>query len=184
MNRWVEHYGELYSTERKVMDDAIETLPDMPELDELPTMEDLMSAIDHLPEGKVPGKDGMTAEVIEAAKGPLAPHLLYLLHQCWKEGKVPQDMKDSVIVTQYKNKGDRSDCNNRRGISLMSIVGKCFARVVLMRLQKIAERVYPESQCGFRGKQGTTLVNKQNNLFSFTLTILKKVTLQVSIIVS
>ena len=65
-------------------------------------------------------------------------------------------MKDSVIVTLYKNKGDRSDCNNHRGISLMSIVGKCFARVVLMRLQKIADRVYPESQSGFRAERSTT----------------------------
>ena len=44
----------------------------------------------------------------------------------------------------------------------MSIVGKCFARVVLMRLQKIAERVYPESQCGFRAKRSTT-----DMIFSF-----------------
>ena len=53
-------------------------------------------------------------------------------------------MKDAKIVTLYKNKGDRSDCNNYRGISLLSIVGKAFARVVLNRLQPLAERVYPE----------------------------------------
>ena len=29
-------------------------------------------------------------------------------------------------------------------------IGKVFAKVVLIRLQKLAERVYPESQCGFR----------------------------------
>ena len=103
-----------------------------------------------MPIRKAPGKDGIPPELIKIAVGPLADHLLDLLQQCWIEGKVPQDMKDSVIVTIYKNKGDRSDCNNHRGISLMSIVGKCFARVVLMRLQRIAERVYPESQCGFR----------------------------------
>ena len=165
MHRWVEHYGELYSRETKVTDaaiDAVEELPNMPELDTLPTMEELMKAINSLPARKAPGKDGISAEIIKAAKGHLAPHLLDLLQQCWKEGSVPQDMKDSVIVTLYKNKGDRSDCNNHRGISLMSIVGKCFARVVLMRLQKIAERVYPESQCGFRAKRSTT-----DMIFSF-----------------
>ena len=121
-----------------------------------------MKAINSLPARKAPGKDGISAEIIKAARGHLAPHLLDLLQQCWKEGRVPQDMKDSVIVTLYKNKGDRSDCNNHRGISLMSIVGKCFARVVLTRLQKIAERVYPESQCGFRAKRSTT-----DMIFSF-----------------
>ena len=54
-----------------------------------------------------------------------------------------------------KNKGERNDCNNYRGISLRSIVGKVFARVILIRLQKLAERIYPESQCGFRAERST-----------------------------
>ena len=64
-------------------------------------------------------------------------------------------MRDAKIITLYKNKGDRSDCNNYRGISLLSIVGKVFARVVLARLQVLAERIYPESQCGFRAERST-----------------------------
>ncbi|KAI8491362.1 hypothetical protein Bbelb_309950 [Branchiostoma belcheri] len=61
-----------------------------------------------------------------------------------------------MIITLYKNKGDRSDCNSYRGISLLSIVGKVFAKVVLSRLQVLANRVYPESQCGFRAERSTT----------------------------
>ena len=68
---------------------------------------------------------------------------------------MPQDMRDAKIITLYKNKGDRSDCNNYRGISLLSIVGKAFARVVLGRLQPLADRVYPETQCGFRAARST-----------------------------
>ena len=64
-------------------------------------------------------------------------------------------MRDANIVTLYKNKGDRSDCNNYRGISLLSIVGKAFAWVLLKRLQLLADRIYPESQCGFRAKRST-----------------------------
>jgi len=65
-------------------------------------------------------------------------------------------MRDAKIVTLYKNKGDRSDCNNYRGTSLLSIVGKAFARVVLNRLEALADRVYPESQCEFRTNRSTT----------------------------
>ena len=36
------------------------------------------------------------------------------------------------------------------GISLVSVVCKVFAPVVLARLQILADRIYPESQCGFR----------------------------------
>ncbi|WP_353839203.1 reverse transcriptase domain-containing protein, partial [Acinetobacter baumannii] len=55
----------------------------------------------------------------------------------------------------YKNKGDRSDCNNYRGISLLNITGKVFARVASERLQTLAARVYPESQYGFRAGWAT-----------------------------
>ena len=58
-------------------------------------------------------------------------------------------MKDANIITLYKNKGDRGDCNNYHGISLLSVVGKLLAHVVLKRLQVLAGKVYPESQCGF-----------------------------------
>ena len=47
------------------------------------------------------------------------------------------------------------DCNNYRGISLLNIVGKLFAKVVLMKLRILAERIYPESLCGFRAKRAT-----------------------------
>ena len=66
----------------------------------------------------------MTAEILKCGKETLLPHLHHLLIQCWNEGTVPQDMRDSNIVTIYKNKGDRSDCNNYRGISMLSIVEK------------------------------------------------------------
>lgn len=55
-------------------------------------------------------------------------------------------MRDANIVT----KGERSDCNNYRDISLLSIVGKVFARS-----HSLASRVYPESQCGLRAEQST-----------------------------
>ena len=158
MERWVEHYFQLYSTENVVADavlDAICQLPVMQELDEKPTEEELRKAIDCLSTGKAPGEDGIPGEVIKAGKEELIEDLNELLCLCWKEGSVPQDMRDAKIVTLYKNKGDRSDCNSYRGISLLSIVGKVFARVILARLKVLAARVYPESQCGFRAGRST-----------------------------
>ena len=121
-----------------------------------PTIEELNKAIESLSTDKAPGNDGIPPEIIKAGKDSTLIHRLHeLLIDCWEEGTVPQDMRDAKIVTLYKNKGDRSDCNNFRGISLLSITGKVFARVVLNRLQKLAERVYPESQCGFRAQRST-----------------------------
>ena len=160
MERWVEHYLELYSTDNTITDEAldtIETLPVMTELDSEPTEDDLSKAIDSLKNGKAPGKDAIPPEVIKHGKHALLHHLHVLLLLCWKEGTVPQDMRDANIVTLYKNKGDRSDCNNYRGISLLSVVGKVFARVALTKLQILAERTLPESQCGFRTGRSTSV---------------------------
>ena len=94
-------------------------------------------------------------DLIKHCKTKLLLPLHEVLCQCWQEGAVPQDMRDSNIITIYKNKDEMNDCNNYMGISLRSIVGKVFARVILIRLQKLAERIYPESQCGFRAERST-----------------------------
>ena len=158
MERWVEYYSDLYSRENTVAPsalDAIECHPVMEEADSEPTAEELSKAIDSLASGKAPGSDGIPPDLVKHCKTSLL-HLLHeVLCQCWREGAVPQDMRDAKIVTLYKNKGERSDCNNYRGISLLSIVGKVFAPVILTHLQKLAERVYPELQCGFRAERST-----------------------------
>ncbi|CAH1252113.1 OBSCN [Branchiostoma lanceolatum] len=127
----------------------------MDELDAEPTLDELNKAIDSLSTGKAPGSDAIPPDLLKHCKTVLLLPLHELLCQCWKEGAVPQDMRDSKIVTLYKSKGERSDCNNYRGISLLSVVGKVYAKVVLARLQRLAERVYPESQCGFRANRST-----------------------------
>ena len=132
MERWVEHYSELYARENIVTEDAlnaIDCLPVLEELDEELTLDKLSKALDSLATGKAPGKDGIPAEVLKCCEGSLITELHKILCLCWREGEVPQDMRDTNIVTLYKNKGDRSDCNNYCGISLLSIVGKLFARI-------------------------------------------------------
>jgi len=45
----------------------------------------------------------------------------------WSLGCVPQQWKDTNIVTVYKRKGDKALCGNSRGISLLSVAGPCDA---------------------------------------------------------
>ena len=94
--------------------------------------------------------------------------VIRIVHFMWVNGaeKWEESLRSGQVVPLYKNKGDRSDCNNYRGISLLSIVGKVFARVVLGRLQILAATVYPEAQCGFRSERSTidmTFCNKADS---------------------
>ena len=97
----------------------------------------------------------LNVEVIMCAQRTLLKEPYEILCQCWREGDVPQDMRDTNIVTLYKNKGDRGDCNNYSGISLLNIVGKLFTKVELMKMQVLAERIYQQSQWGFRTQMAT-----------------------------
>nr|VZI29038.1 unnamed protein product [Spirometra erinaceieuropaei] len=83
-------------------------------------------------------------------------HLTVLFQEMWRQGEVPQDFKDATIVHLDKRKGNRQVCDNHRGISLVNIAGKIFARTLLNRLNNHLEQgLLPESQCGFRRHRGT-----------------------------
>ena len=73
----------------------------------------------------------------------------------WQERCVPQEWVDDILVPIPK-KGNLCSCENWREISLLDLVGKVVARVVQNRLQSLAERELPESQCGFRQGRGCT----------------------------
>ena len=62
MERWVEHYSDLYSRENvesAAALDVIECLSTMDELDSEPSVEELSKAIDNLTSDKAPGNEGI-----------------------------------------------------------------------------------------------------------------------------
>ena len=65
IERWAEHYQELYSRETTVTNTAIEntTLPTMEELDTPSTVDELRKAIKSLASSKAPGSDGLPPEI-------------------------------------------------------------------------------------------------------------------------
>ena len=80
LQRWVEHYLELYSTQNIVTDTALNFLPRLPvieKLDNTPTLEELSIAIDGLACGKAPAEDGIPPEVLKHGKQTI----LHPLHE-------------------------------------------------------------------------------------------------------
>ena len=101
--------------------------------------------------GKAPGVDGLPAEVFKAGGLNLITKQTHLFQNIWNKRSVPQEFRDALIVHIFKRKGDRSVCNDHRGISLLSIPGKILGRVIPNRLSKHVDEIgiLPESQCGF-----------------------------------
>ena len=130
----------------------------IPELDAPPNAAETDAAIKQLQTGKAPGPDGIPAEVFKASGETLITHLnmARMFQVFWVNGQLPRDFRDANIIHLYKNKGDRSSCDNHRGISLLSIAGKISACIMLNRITKhILDDVVSESQCGFRKQRGT-----------------------------
>ena len=83
--------------------------------------------------------------------------LLDLVHTAWRDKRVPKDWVDAVLVPIPK-KGDLSNCDNWRGISLLDVVGKV-GGILQDRLQQLAEEELPESQCRFcKGRECTDMI--------------------------
>ncbi|TWW67224.1 hypothetical protein D4764_02G0002650 [Takifugu flavidus] len=60
-----------------------------------------------------------------------------------------------VVVPIFKS-GDQRVCSNYRGITLLSLPGKVYARVLEKRIRLIVEPLIEEEQCGFCPGRGTT----------------------------
>ncbi|TWW57306.1 hypothetical protein D4764_07G0000250 [Takifugu flavidus] len=60
-----------------------------------------------------------------------------------------------VVVPIFKS-GDQRVCYNYRGITLLSLPGKVYARVLEKRIRLIVEPLIEEEHCGFRPGRGTT----------------------------
>ena len=69
----------------------------------------------------------------------------------WHEETVPRQWREGLIVNLFK-KGDREDPGNYRGITLLSVVGKVFCKVLNNRLVHCLDKegVLHEGQAGFR----------------------------------
>ena len=158
LERWREHFHNLLNVPGDIEPEALDKIQQRETitcLDEIPTMAELTRSINSLKDGKAPGEDGIPAEVWKHGGANLLSRLHQLITQAWIEGSIPQAWKNASIITIYK-KGDRTDCGNYRGISLLSIAGKILARILLNRLSlHIMPEVVPETQCGFRSNRST-----------------------------
>ena len=158
LNRWAEHFEGVLNQEVEFDMSVLDELPQYDvnySLDDMPTLAEVQACIKQLSSGKAPGQDGIPPEIYIHGGAAIANRLLDIVKQIWQEGEAVQDFRDVTIVHLYKNKGDRSCCDNHRGISLLCVAGKILMRLILNRLSKHTANIglIPESQSGFvKGK--------------------------------
>ena len=116
-------------------------------------------ALQGMSNGKATGVDDLPVELLKGCLDceDTLSHFTDILCRIWFEEEVPQSWKDALIVVIYK-KGDKTQCGNYRGISLISHAGKVLLKIVQHRLSDHLEKkgLLPEAQSGFRPGRSTT----------------------------
>ena len=160
--RWTEHFKEVLNRdqpENPVLSDEVYELELNDVIEEIsisePTLGEVKQAIKRLKNGKAPGTDSITAELLKANIEFSATKIHQLLGKVWTFEKIPQPWKQGLIIKLPK-KGNLKECKNSRGITLLSVVGKVLGRIIIERVRNGVDRRLRKEQAGYRKGRGTT----------------------------
>jgi len=112
--RWRNHFSQLFNVHGvgSITQTEIHTAePRVP----VPRAVEFEMAIEKLKGHKSPGTDQIQAELIKAGGRTIRYEIHKLIISIWNKEECPEEWKQSIIVPIYK-KGDKTDCNNYRGI--------------------------------------------------------------------
>ncbi|KAK3516473.1 hypothetical protein QTP70_016707, partial [Hemibagrus guttatus] len=152
VGRWKEYFEDLLnptdmlSVEEPEAEDS--------EVDSFITQAEVTEVVQQLLGGKAPGLDEIRPEYLKSLDVVGLSWLTRLCNIVWRSGTVPLDWATGVVVPLFK-KGDRRVCSNYRGITLLSLPGKVYSRVLERRVRPLVEPRIQEEQCGFRPSRGT-----------------------------
>lgn len=151
MNRWKQYFQDLLAGEDMGEEFTEMNRQETPEREEEEgiRMEELVQALRKLKNGKSPGQDKITSEMLKNMGENGRTTLLKILNKAWKEEDCPKDWEVGMILPIFK-KGDQKNCNNYRGIVLLSTGRKIYEHILNEKLKNIIEPTLIESQSGFR----------------------------------
>jgi len=118
-------------------------------------LHEVTRAIRRLKNTRAAGADGITAELLKGAEKPISEALHKVITNVWSTGRVPAEWKEGIIVSLYKGKESLSECSSYRSISLLIVLGKVFAHILLARIQPLLDKYRRPQQSGFTAKRST-----------------------------
>jgi len=162
LDRWREYFSELLNV-KSVIDPQIMEYISSPSLstteqerqEKPPTLEEISQALKQMKNGKAPGNDDISADLLKAGGLPVLRRLHEIFVDIWLNEEIVENWTLAILIRLFKNKGDKKQCDNYRGISLLVVVSKLFTRIILNRIQKLIDQQLLEQQAGFRSNRST-----------------------------
>ena len=164
---WFEHFKQLFNSEvvrqeerERVGDEdnVREVINDIcADLNAMITNQEVLEAIRKLKKGKACGTDEILAEMLKLVDKTAALFFTKLFNILFDQGIYPDDWAKAIVIPIFK-KGDPKLTTNYRGVSLLSLVSKCYTSILNKRLVKWVEdnNKISEGQAGFRRGYSTT----------------------------
>ena len=156
--RWREHFMEVLNREEPAdpINEGDCEQQDIADIDTGPVSKvEIRKAIKSLKNGKAPGEDMITAELLKADLEFTTGRVKELVDTIWNLEKVPRKWKRGLIV-KIPKKGNLKECKNWRGVTLLPVVSKILGRIVIDRIRAGIDHRLRKEQAGFRSGRGTT----------------------------
>lgn len=80
--------------------------------------------------------------------------LLNLINIIFKEGKVPDMLKEGLLTPVFKNKGEKNMATNYRGITVLPVLNKVIETIVKLRINPAVLITQNVTQRGFTAGSG------------------------------
>ncbi|KAK3538555.1 hypothetical protein QTP86_006718 [Hemibagrus guttatus] len=127
VGRWKEYFKDLLNpTDTPSVE---EPEAEGSEVDSFITQAEVTEVVQQLLGGKAPGVDEIRLEYLKSLDVVGLSWLTRFCNIAWRSGTVPLDWATGVVIPLFK-KGDRRVCSNYRGITLLSLPGKVYSRVL------------------------------------------------------
>jgi hypothetical protein len=168
---WYSYFHKLYEAEPSVLF-VIHNSDCNDEILDVPINEsEVECTLAKAKSKKACGFDGIPAEVWKSNR--IISNVIYkILHRCYEECIYPNAWRFSIIVPVYKKKGDPSNPDNYRGISLITSLAKVFSDLLCSRLKAWADNrdFFMKTQSGYQN--GKSCID---NIFILYTTVSKYV---------
>ena len=121
------------------------------------TSQSVLKELKSLDTSKATGPDGVSPHILKNCAQQLAAPLAALFTNCLKQKRWPKLWKKASVVAVHK-KDSKNEVKNYRPISLLSIIGKIFERLIAAEVTRFLDENFLLSnrQFGFRGGRSTS----------------------------
>jgi len=127
----------------------------------------MFKLLNHLNQCKANGPDNIPAVFLKTCSSELAKMLSFIIQQSLAKQTIPEDWRKALVTPAFK-KGDRSNPENYRPISLTSICCKIAEHIIVSQTITHLDqhRILVDCHHGFNSCSGQSCVTTLGKLFT------------------